>query len=128
MKPQTGAFLERARDLVARAPALLADGYVEEAARAAYMAGFHAAQAMLFEREDRVFKTHGGVQSEFHKAVRNDPRFDADLRGFLARTYQLKATADYGTGPDAIVSDAQAAVALAAARLFVEAVEILIAS
>jgi DNA invertase Pin-like site-specific DNA recombinase len=31
--------------------------------------------------------------------VRDDPRVDTGLRAFLSRTYQLKAIADYLTGP-----------------------------
>ena len=95
MTPQASAFLEKARELVARASALLDQGFSEDAGRAAYLAGFHAAQALIFEREKRVFKTHKGVQGEFARAVKDNPRFDIDLRTFLGRAYNLKAIADY---------------------------------
>jgi len=38
------------------------------------------------------------VQGEFARLVKNDPRFDMELRAFLPRTYNLKAIADYQTG------------------------------
>ena len=37
----------------------------EVAAREAYMASFHAAQACLFERDGRAPKTHSGVHAAF---------------------------------------------------------------
>src|SRR5208283_4456836 len=61
-----------------------------------YLAGFHAVQAFIFERHDRGFKTHKGVQGEFGRLVNDDPRFDPELRAFLSRTYTLKTIADKG--------------------------------
>ena len=82
----------------------------------------HAAQAFLFEREDRVFKSHKGVHGEFARLVKGDPRFDGELRAFLGRTYNLKAIADYEAGPSSNVSSAQAAEAIAAVQRFVAAI------
>ena len=128
MKPQSAAFLEKARDLLGRASALLAQEFTDEAGRAAYLAGHHAAQALIFERDDRVFKSHKGVQGELARLVKDDPRFDSELRAFLGRTYNLKAIADYETGPGSKVSHAQAAEAIATARRFVAAIEEVIGS
>jgi len=44
---------------------------------------------------------------------------DGQLRGFLGRSYNLKAIADYETDPDASVTQAQAAEAIDEARRFV---------
>jgi uncharacterized protein (UPF0332 family) len=126
MKPETRDFLSSARELLNRAPALLAQEFTDEAGRAAYLAGYHAAQAALFECEDRVFKTHKGVQSEFSRLVKDDSSFDGDLRAFLGQTYNLKALADYEAGPGSKVSHAQAAEAIATAQRFVAAIEALI--
>lgn len=123
MKPETAAYFASARELVRRAPALLKGEFTDEAARAAYMASFHAAQALIFERENRVLKTHRGVHSEFVQIVRDDPRFADGLRGFLGRAYSLKAVADYQSGPGAKISFARASDAVATAQRFVEAVE-----
>ncbi|WP_210208982.1 HEPN domain-containing protein [Roseiarcus fermentans] len=61
MKPQSAAFLGKARELLEQAETVLRVGYADAAGRTAYLAGFHAAQALIFEREDRAFKSHKGV-------------------------------------------------------------------
>lgn len=99
MKPQTAAFLDKGRELLERADTMLAVGLNEDAGRTAYLAGFHAAQAFLFETTGRVFKKHASVQGEFGRLVKDDPRVDAALRAFLPGAYNLKSIADYGTGP-----------------------------
>ena len=100
----------------------------EAAGRAAYLAAFHAAQALIFEREKRVVKTHNGVHTEFQRLVLNDPFFSAKLRGFLSRNLRLKVVADYDTDPDAGISREQAEGALDEAGLFVAAVETALAA
>ncbi|MBU6298985.1 MAG: HEPN domain-containing protein [Alphaproteobacteria bacterium] len=65
MKPETAAFLAKAEEILERAKALQAQNFTDEAGRAAYLAGFHAAQAILFERHGRTPKTHSGVQTKF---------------------------------------------------------------
>jgi len=42
-----------------------------------------------------VFKTHKGVQAEFLRLTKDDPRWGSDLRVFLSQAYNLKAIADY---------------------------------
>jgi uncharacterized protein (UPF0332 family) len=120
VKPQSNAFLEKAATLLEQAETMLRVGLAEAAGRTAYLAGYHAAQAFIFERNDRVVKTHNGVQAEFGRLIRDDSRLGTESRAFLGRTYNLKAIADYETGPDAKVSDAQATEAIAAARRFLE--------
>jgi uncharacterized protein (UPF0332 family) len=44
---------------------MLAAELPDEAGRMAYLAGFHAAQARIFERTGRTPKTHRGVRSQF---------------------------------------------------------------
>ena len=99
MRPETAAFLDTAREQLGRAGTMLGVGLAEDAGRAAYLAGLHAAQALLFERTGRAFKKHASVRGEFGRLARDDPRFDAELRAFLGRAYVLKAVADYETGP-----------------------------
>lgn len=128
MKPEAAQYLAKARELLGQADAILRVDIADAAGRTGYLAGFHAAQAMLFERCDRVFKTHKGVQSEFGRMVNDDRHFDAELRAFLGRAYNLKAIADYEVGPGAKVSHTQAAEAISVARRFVDAIEKLIGS
>ncbi len=72
---------------------MLSINYNEAAGRAAYLAGYHAAQALNSERTGRTVKTHRGVRTEFHRLIRGDSRFDETLRDFLGSTY-LKTIAD----------------------------------
>lgn len=64
-------------------------------------------------------KTHKGVNASFQRLTVGDNRIDRDLRGFLNRGYDLKVSADYSTGPDAVVSDSAAREAIATAQRFV---------
>jgi uncharacterized protein (UPF0332 family) len=95
--------------------------YNDEAGRA-YLAGFHAAQALISERTGQIAKTHEGVNSQFNLLTRGDDRVDAELRRFLQQAYNLKAVADYETGPGSIVPLERVEAALAAAARFVDVI------
>jgi uncharacterized protein (UPF0332 family) len=99
VKAQTSAYLDKSRELLDEANAILRIDLYEAAGRTAYLAGFHAAQALIFETSGRIYKNHSGVHGEFSRLVKDDPHVDDDLRAFLGRTYSLKAIADYETGP-----------------------------
>jgi uncharacterized protein (UPF0332 family) len=122
LTPETGLFLAKARRLLGEAEGMLAIHYNEAAGRTAYLAGFHAAQALISDKTGRAVKTHSGVRTEFHRLIRGDIRFDDTLRDFLGSTYNLKAIADYETGPGSNVSPERATRAIAEARLFVATV------
>jgi uncharacterized protein (UPF0332 family) len=126
LKLQTASFLDKARELLERADAMLNIGLNEDAGRTAYLAGFHAAQALIFETTGRLFKKHASVQREFARLVKEDLRFDVGLRAFLPRAYNLKAVADYETGPRSRLSAESAKTAIQTARRFVESVTLLI--
>jgi uncharacterized protein (UPF0332 family) len=91
--PETGYFLAKAHRLIAEADAMLKIDLNDAAGRTAYLAGFHAAQALISEATGRTIKTHKGVHGEFHRLTKDDPRLDAQLRAFLSKTYNLKARA-----------------------------------
>ncbi len=122
MRPETGAFLSNARNLLERGRLMLEVQLYDDAGRAAYMAAFHAAQALIFERRQRMMKTHHGVQSEFHRLAHDDPAIGAELPAFLSAAYRLKTVADYDVGNHIHPSPEEARRALAAAGAFVEAV------
>jgi uncharacterized protein (UPF0332 family) len=127
LKPQSAAFLEKSREFLAKSQDLFdAHHWPDEAGRAAYLAGLHAAQALIFESTNKAIKRHSGVQREFARLVKDDPRFDVDLRAFLPRAYNLKAIADYGTDPGSRVSPESAKDAIQTATRFVECVASLI--
>jgi uncharacterized protein (UPF0332 family) len=119
---ETDLFLAKARRLLQESDGMLAMEYNEAAGRTAYLAGFHAAQALISARTGRAVKTHSGVRTEFHRLIRGDTRFDDNLRDFLGATYNLKAIADYETGPGSDVPPERAMRAVADAKLFVEKV------
>jgi len=117
VKPETAAFLAKSRECLEN-DGMLAQ-WPDEAGREAYLAGFHAAQALIFETRGRSPKTHNGVQTQFARLVRDEPTITSEVRAFLGRAYTLKAIADYETGPGAKVTPTQATEAIAAARRFV---------
>jgi uncharacterized protein (UPF0332 family) len=125
--PETQEHLDKAREYLTKARNQLdVLHYADEAGRAAYLAGFHAAEALISERTGKVAHTHEGVNSQFNLLTRGDPRVDDELRAFLGRTYNLKALADYETGPGSVVTPERAEAAIATAIRFVEAVAALL--
>jgi uncharacterized protein (UPF0332 family) len=109
VKPQTAAFLAKSREFLDKAHDLFgAHHWPDEAGRAAYFAGLHAAQALIFETTGQLRKRHSTVQGEFARLVKDNPRVDMELPAFLPRTYNLKAIADYQTDRPRFPSDHRA--------------------
>jgi uncharacterized protein (UPF0332 family) len=114
---KTDATLDGARQIAATLP------LPHLAAREAYYAAYHAAEACIFEQTGKVATTHPGVRSEFGRLARREPRIDRELARFLATAYQLKATADYAVGPAiAPISAEQAAAAIGTPRRSIDTV------
>ena len=107
--------------MLERGKRMLDIGLTEDAGRAAYLACFHAAQAYIFERQDRAVKTHHGVQNTFFLLTAHDPRVDPALRNFLSRGFDLKNIADYATDPNETTTAEDATGAMEIAARFVEA-------
>ena len=128
MTPEASRFLTKASKLLERATTMLGVGLNEDAGRAAYLMGFHAAQAFIFDTTGKVLKTHRGVQTEFLRLTKDDPRFASDQRIFLSQSYNLKTIADYETGPGTEVSTEHAARAVEAGKRFVAHIAGLLAS
>lgn len=113
MTPEVEEHLGKAREALTKARGLLdVMRYSDEAARIAYLAGFHAAQAFIFERTGRIAKSHSGVRSTFARLVKDDPRVDCTLVRFLERAYRFKEVADYGIGPQTVVTITEAQEAI----------------
>ncbi|MBF0609270.1 MAG: HEPN domain-containing protein [Magnetococcales bacterium] len=93
MTSETANFIEKAEKLLVNANTMLNVGLNSDAGRTAYLAGFHAAQALIFERMGKTVKTHKGVQMEFMRLTKNEPSVPAELRIFLSQAYNLKAIA-----------------------------------
>jgi uncharacterized protein (UPF0332 family) len=120
--PEAERYLDKARQSLAHARAILEIELGEDAGRAAYLAALHAAQALIFERTGRIAKTHRGVHGQFLRLVTDEPTVGPGLRTFLSEGYKLKATADYEVGPDAVVPLEEAAAAIVTAGTFVQTV------
>ncbi len=123
MKEAASAYLAKARQALDKGRRVFAIGLYDEAGRHAYYAAFHAAQALLFERTDKVYATHQGVKAEFARLAKSDARIERKHTAFLARAYSLKAAADYETGAAANVTAAQASEAIGLAEEFVAVIE-----
>ena len=87
MKPESSQFIEQAQLLIARIDIMLTVMLHEDAARASYLACFHAAQAYIFERTEKTARSHNGVQTEFFRLTKADRRTDPVLRKFLSQSY-----------------------------------------
>src|SRR2546427_12727039 len=123
MKAETADYLSKARACLADATQIATLPLPHIAAREAYIAVFHAAEAYIFEHTGKVATTHRGVRSEFTRLARREPRIDRELSRFLATADQLKETADYGIGPAAAsISAHQAAAAITTAGRFIDTI------
>ena len=94
MTPIARELLTRAERDLGNARAIASIAIPDVAAREAYLAVFHAAKALVFERTGKTPKTHSGVRQAFGQVV-VDEGLDQDLGRFLARAYEYKTIADY---------------------------------
>jgi uncharacterized protein (UPF0332 family) len=126
--PESEGHLRKGREYLSKARTLLdVTHFSDEAARAAYLAGFHAAQALISERTGRIVKTHRGVRSALARLSKDDIRFDRSLTQFLGAAYRRKEIVDYGVGPQAVVPEVDARELIDAATRFVDRIaEILV--
>ena len=121
MTPEAADYLSKASESLNKARSLLdVMHYSDEAARAAYLAGFHAAQAIVFERTARVAKSHSELRTAFARLAKDDPGIDRTFTRFLARAYKFKEIADYGIGPQAVVTAAEEQEMIDLATRFVD--------
>jgi uncharacterized protein (UPF0332 family) len=126
--PEAERYLAKARLTLEHAHTMLTVNLTEDAGRAAYLAGYHAAEAFIFERTGKVTKTHKGAHTEFARLTVNESRIDLELRRFLPRAYDLKAICDYELGPDAVVPREKADAAIQTASSFVDCIASLLAA
>jgi uncharacterized protein (UPF0332 family) len=128
VKVETASYLEKAQTLLGEAEAIFDIHLNEAAGRTAYLAAFHAAQAFIFEHTGKTPKTHSGVHTEFLRLTKDDPRLAPDLRIFLSQSYNLKAIADYETGPRSKVSVELATMTIETGKNFVARIAELVTS
>jgi uncharacterized protein (UPF0332 family) len=122
MTPEAQDYLDKAKDHLSEAQKIGAIGLAKAAARSAYYAAFHAAQALIVERAGKIAKTHSGVRSEFARLAKDEPRIDRTFPAFLAQAHLYKEVADYGTGAGADVSMSDANSAIASASRLIDCI------
>ena len=107
MKPETAAYLDKAHRDLADAKAIAAIGLATAAARTAYYAALHAAEAVIVERTGTIAKTHSGLRSKIADLSRTEPAIDKALQTFLGQAYVFKEISDYGVDREATVTPAR---------------------
>ena len=90
-----------------------------DAGRDAYLACFHAAQALILQRSGKVAKTHRRAQRFFSQLAKSEPELREFAR-FLSQAYNLKDIADYELGATATVPLDRASAAIDTAKRFIE--------
>ena len=120
MTPEAAEHIGKAKQCLTRARIILIAGVGEDAGRNAYLAAFHAAQALIAERTGKDAKTHRGVHTQFARLTRNETRLSLALRQFLPQAYDMKSVADYGLGAETEVPLDRAAAAIETAEQFVD--------
>ena len=112
MKAEAANYFSKAQEDLSDARQIAGIGLAKVAARSAYYAAFHAAEALIVEKTGKVAKSHSGVRSEFARLARDDPHLGKATTAFLAQAYKYKEIGDYGVGADAVITllDAEAAI------------------
>ena len=128
MTPEAADYLEKAQTDLADARKVAGIGLARVAARLAYYAAFHAAEALLVQRLGKVGKTHSGVRAQFASLLKDEPDAGRAMLAFLARAYAYKQSGDYAVGRDASITPIQAEKAVEGAEQFVERIAAMIGS
>jgi uncharacterized protein (UPF0332 family) len=126
VKPEAADYLDKARNDLEDARKIAGIGLARVAARCAYYAAFHASEAFIVEKTGKIAKTHSGVRAEFARLAKVAPDIDKSFPKFLAKAYLFKEISDYGVGPGADVTMADAKDAIANATRFVDAIAALL--
>jgi uncharacterized protein (UPF0332 family) len=122
VKEPTAAYLASAREALQDAERILAIDIPRQAARLAYSAQFHAAQAIIFERTGKVAKTHKGVSAKFSQIAAAEFPRGSGLPASLSAAYHFKEVADYEIGSITTVTPSDARKARDSAICFVNLV------
>jgi uncharacterized protein (UPF0332 family) len=121
-------YLVKAKQLLHRGTEVADSlGYFSAAAREAYMAAFHAAQAIIQSRQGKVAKTHRGVRTALARIAQADTRFEPTFTTFLGNGYRLMEKDDYDVATDAPITRDDARNSLGTATRLVAHAEWLLA-
>ena len=118
MKETTRIFLDKAVGSIKAAKKMSEPDEADSAASRAYYAMFHAAEALLNEKE-LSFKRHMGVHNAFAEHFVKTKIFDQKFHRWLIEAFNSRLTSDYGSGPSISIQEVQ--VLIQQAREFLEA-------
>ena len=127
MTPETWDYLRRARIEIDEAEKTASVGLGKAAARAAYYAMFNVAEALIFDRNGKIAKTHAGVRNEFARLTMNASPPIRRLARVLNAAYGFKELGDYGTVDQKNISVEKASELIFEAKEFVRLIEELLA-
>ena len=122
MTPEASNYLDKARCDLDEARQIVSIGLATVAARSAYYASFHAAEALIIERTGKIVKTHSGVRAEFARLAQDTSAIERKFTTFLAKAYMYKEIGDYGVGPGASVTLDDAKDAIVVAEQFIDCI------
>jgi len=123
VNPEPAEALTTARQHLRDARAIRGLDIAHVAAREAYLAAFHAAEAFIHARTGRIVKTHSGLRTVFARPAKDEPQLDPTFTQFLANAYDLKSLADYADKPVERISVQDADLAIETADRFIAAIE-----
>ena len=126
-EPGSRRFIKKAREDLAEARLIATLPLAKAAARSAYYATFHAAEALITERTGKIAKTHSGVRSEFSRLLKASG-LALDLLPTLAAGYRFEEISDYGLAPTDNVTPEDATEMIGAAARFIDVVETLLSA
>jgi uncharacterized protein (UPF0332 family) len=122
MKPEAVNYLEKARENLDEARAIYGIGLASVAARSAYYAAFHAAQALIISQTGKVAKTHSGVRAEYSRLAKGNEHIRPEFGAFLAKAYAYKEIDDYSMEKKSVITMAMAKNAIDLAEEFVDCI------
>jgi uncharacterized protein (UPF0332 family) len=126
LTPEAAEALLTAHQHLSDAKAIRGLQIAHVAAREAYLAAFHAAEAFIHERTGRPVKTHSGLRAVFSRLAKDESQLDPTFTQFLANAYDLKSLADYADKPALRISAEDAAMTIETAERFITAITRLI--
>jgi uncharacterized protein (UPF0332 family) len=127
VKPGTADYLAKAEECLDAARKVIAIQLPAVAAKEAYLAAYHAAQAFVFEATGKVAKTHSGMRTLFARVAKDDPRIDPTFASHLANAYKYEEIADYAVGSQSVVTMPEAEEVIDIAARFIDTVTRLLA-
>nr|WP_294511479.1 HEPN domain-containing protein [uncultured Rhodopila sp.] len=128
MKPGTADYLAKAKECLDAARKVIAIQLPAVAAKEAYLAACHAAQAFVFEATRKAAKTHSFMPTLFARVAKDDLRIDPAFAFRLANTYKYKEIADYAVGTQSVVTMPEAEEVIDIAARFTDTIRYLLPS